>query len=330
MTERPTTGRNASATSLVDVLNRAGLLDPRRVPALLASIGRWGPTTAAPYTASAVATPTSPAIIDDRGTVSWFRLDRDSSALAAGMHRLGLRRGEHIAVACHNHREFVEATIAAAKAGLGVVFMNTSFGARQMNNVLARESVTGLIVDADLAELVDVDAFGGPVVLADLDRAPDRGAKALGHACVTAIHNVRDGSLWRLPLRASLPVPPILLTSGTTGTPKGARRSSGSADASAATGILERIPYRHDDVVAITSPLFHAWGLAQMVLAATLGATVSLTTTFDADATLDRIERDGVTVLAVVPAILQRWLAPPHFDDTDLSGLGIVAPSGSA
>ena len=91
------------------------------------------------------------------------------------------------------------------------------------------------------------------------------------------------------PLRASLPVPPVLLTSGTTGTPKGAQRGR-RVDPAAATGIIDRIPYRHDDVVAITSPLFHAWGLAQMLLAASLGATTALTTSFDAggDARPDR------------------------------------------
>jgi len=83
-------------------------------------------------------------------------------------------------------------------------------------------------------------------------------------------------------------------------------------------------------VIAITSPLFHAWGLAQMVLASTIGATVSVMSTFDPVETLARIERDQVTVLAVVPAILQRLLASPALDDTDLSSLRVVASSGSA
>jgi len=131
------------------------------------------------------------------------------------------------------------------------------------------------------------------------------------------------------PLRASLPVPPVLLTSGTTGTPKGAQRSN-RVDPTAATAIIDRIPYRHDDVIAITSPLFHAWGLAQMLLASALGATTTLMASFDATATLAQIERERVTVLAVVPAILQRLLASPALDTTDLSSLRIVASSGSA
>ncbi|MGB3734656.1 MAG: AMP-binding protein, partial [Ilumatobacter sp.] len=109
----------------------------------------------------------------------------------------------------------------------------------------------------------------------------------------------------------------------------GARRGN-KVDPNAATAMLDRIPFRHDDVTSITSPLFHAWGLAQMILASTLGSTIALTTTFDAKATLAQIEREQVTVLVVVPAILQRLLASPSLDDTDLSSLRIVASSGSA
>ncbi len=96
------------------------------------------------------------------------------------------------------------------------------------------------------------------------------------------------------------------------------------------TGLLDRIPYRHDDTVAITSPLFHAWGFAQMVLAAALGCPISVTRTFDAAETLARIDADDATAVAVVPAILQRLLADDTFDDVDLSQLRIVASSGSA
>ncbi|MEM8745990.1 MAG: AMP-binding protein [Actinomycetota bacterium] len=322
-------GPLARATSLVDVLNRAGILDPRRVPALSLALARWGPTVAAPYTASAISHPMRAAVIDDDGEVSFFRLDRDSTATAMGLHRRGLRRGDDLGVACRNHREFVEVTIAAAKAGLGVVYLNTSFGAPQLNEVLARESVAGLVVDSELLELVDIDAFAGPIVVTDLAATPTVGPSDLPVRTV-ALEDVRDHRPLRLPLRPSLPVPPILLTSGTTGTPKGARRTTSGVDATAAAGLFNRIPYRHDDVVAITSPLFHAWGLAQLGLAAALGCTASVSRRFDADDTLGRVETDGATVLAVVPAILQRLLASPRLADSDLSTLRIVASSGSA
>lgn len=285
------------------------------------AIARWGPTAAAPYVASALATPFSTAIIDDAGSLTFLQLDRQSGNLAKGLHRVGASRGSRLGVMCRNHRDFVELTIAAAKAGVGVVYLNTSFGAPQLAEVVAREGVAVLAIDADLAHLVDQQTIGVPIIITGTTSDTDEGAHSMA--------SVRRTGALRLPLRASMMIAPILLTSGTTGTPKGAQRSN-RVDPAAATGILERIPYRHDDVVAITSPLFHAWGLAQLLLASTLGATVVLSATFNADATLELIEHEQVTVLAVVPSILQRLLASPSLDGADLSSLRIVASSGSA
>ncbi len=308
---------------LFDIIHRAGLLDLRRVPALTTATIRWGPTVAAPFAASAMASPAGPAIIDDHGVMTFGELDRRSTGLADGLHRIGMRRGDHLGVACRNHREFVELTIAAAKAGLGVVYLNTSSAAPQLADVMEREQISALAIDAHLLHLVDLDSFAAPVIAADIE--VDKGIDPRVHM----MRSVRQEVGLRFPLRASLPTPPVLLTSGTTGTPKGARRSN-RVDPNAATAMLDRIPFRHDDVTAITSPLFHAWGLAQMVLASTLGSTIALTTTFDAEATLAQIQREQVTVLIVVPAILQRLLASSALDDTDLSSLRIVASSGSA
>ncbi len=280
---------------------------------------------AAPYAAAAFASPNRMAVVDETGGLSYADLDGRSTQLAKGLHRLGARRGERLGVACRNHRDFVELTVAAAKAGLGVVYLNTSFAAPQLREVIDREQIAVLAIDADLFHLIDGAAFGSPVIVAghgDPDRAMIDGG-------VHTMSDIRRDGEPGGPLRASLPVPPVLLTSGTTGTPRGAQRSN-RVDPSAATAIINRIPYRHDDVIAITSPLFHAWGFAQMLLTSALGATTTLTTRFDAATTLAQIERERVTVLAVVPAILQRLLASPALDTTDLSSLRIVASSGSA
>ena len=309
---------------MLDIAHRVGLLSPRRLPALTVATARWGPTAAAPFAAAAIASPNRTAVIDDAGEISFAELDRRSTDLARGLHRLGIERGERVGVASRNHRDFVEVTVAAAKAGLGVVYLNTSSAAPQMCEVVEREQVVALVIDDALLHLVDDLASDLPIVVAA--RHDQAEPNAANQHTLAAVRLRGQGGR---PLRASLPVPPVLLTSGTTGTPKGAQRSN-RVDPAAATGIIDRIPYRHDDVVAITSPLFHAWGLAQLLLAWSLGATVALTEAFDAEATLAQVERERVTVLAVVPAILQRLLAAPALDATDLSSLRVVASSGSA
>ncbi|WP_420452894.1 AMP-binding protein [Ilumatobacter sp.] len=311
-----------SPSALLDLVSRIGLLDPRRAAALTSAVARWGPTLAAPVAASALVSPRGTAVSDRRGRLTHAELDRRSTRLAKGFHALGVGRGARLGVLCRNHRDFVEVTVAAAKASLEVVYLNTGSAGPQVAEIVEREGIDALVVDGSLAHLVDADRFGGPVVLADVAGGRD-------HDGGLDLSAVRGRAGWR-PLLASLPLAPVLLTSGTTGTPKGARRGTGRPDASASTGVLREIPYRCDDVVAITSPLFHAWGLAQLALCLALGARAVVSDTFDPAETLRRIEDEHVTVLAVVPVILQRLLAHPALERTDLSRLRITASSGSA
>ena len=304
--------------SLIDLASRSGLLSPVRLAALASAAVRWGPTLAAPVAASALAHPGGQAIIDNSGSITWRDLDAQSTRLAEGLHAMGVGRGARLGLMCRNHREFVELTVAAAKGGIEVVYLNTGFAAPQLNEVVLRESIAAVAIDAEYADLLDPAGIVRVIVIGDA--SPEHG---------TPLADVRARRLWRLPLRASLPINPVLLTSGTTGTPKGARRS-GRIDPSVATSVLQRIPYRADDVVCITSPLFHAWGFAQLGIAAALGCTAVVSASFGASAVLEQIPEHAVSVLAVVPVLLQRLLDAPEFDEADLSTLRIVASSGSA
>ena len=286
--------------------------------ATAAALTRWGPTLAALYTASAVRHPRRAAVIDDRGSVTYADLDHDSSTLAQGLRSLGLAAGDHLGVMCVNHREFVETSIATAKAGLTCVYLNTGFAAPQLGEVLDREGVRAVVCDAALVAVLETSGFDGHVVIADGENNAHR-----------SIADVRELGSSR-PLLPSRPIAPVLLTSGTTGTPKGARRAGRPAGLSSAMGVLERIPYRAGDVSVIPTPLVHAWGLAQLTVAAATGSTAVLVPRFTAAATLDAVEAHHADVLAVVPVMLQRILAADHLDARDTSSLRIVACSGSA
>ncbi|NIP97644.1 MAG: AMP-binding protein, partial [Akkermansiaceae bacterium] len=99
---------------------------------------------------------------------------------------------------------------------------------------------------------------------------------------------------------------PVLLTSGTTGTPKGARH--GARPSSSGTGLLRVIPYEVGDRMLIPTPLFHAWGLAQLTLAATFGNTAILTERFDPERTMVLAKEQRATTLALVPVMIRRIL----------------------
>ncbi|NND74690.1 MAG: AMP-binding protein [Ilumatobacter sp.] len=295
---------------------RLGLVDPRQIAATTTALARWGPNLAAMYTASALRHPRRPAIIDDRGALTYAELDRRATALAKGLRALGLGAGDHVGVLCTNHRGFVEASVATAKAGTPCVYLNTGFAAQQLGDVLAREGVAALICDSEFLPIVESSGFAGETIVARGDAGTHR-----------SLADVRDLASSR-PLLPSRPIAPVLLTSGTTGTPKGARRDGRPAGLASAIGILQRVPYRTGDVAVIPTPLFHAWGLAQMTIAAATGSTAVLVQRFTPAATLDAVATERATVLAVVPIMLQRLLASDL--EVDTSSLRIVASSGSA
>jgi fatty-acyl-CoA synthase len=123
----------------------------------------------------------------------------------------------------------------------------------------------------------------------------------------------------------------IILTSGTTGTPKGAERSMPKTiDPIAA--LLSVIPLKAREKTMIAAPLFHAWGFAQWALGISLASTVVLNRKFDEEATLSLTARHECTALVVVPVMIQRILELPDevLDRYDLSKVKAVPVSGSA
>jgi fatty-acyl-CoA synthase len=135
---------------------------------------------------------------------------------------------------------------------------------------------------------------------------------------------------------SSLKPPPdkprfVILTSGTTGTPKGAQRSSPDG-LLAMAALIDKIPYRARDTMMIAAPLFHSWGFFHFIVSLPTASTIVLRRRFDEEDTLRAVQDHRAEVLAVVPVMLQRILRLPEetLDRYDLSSLRITSLSGSA
>jgi acyl-CoA synthetase (AMP-forming)/AMP-acid ligase II len=123
----------------------------------------------------------------------------------------------------------------------------------------------------------------------------------------------------------------IILTSGTTGTPKGAQRSQPEG-LTALAALFSKIPRRSGETVMIAAPLFHSWGFLHFILSLPTAATMVLRPKFDPEDTLRATAEHQARVLAVVPVMMQRILALPDEIKRryDLSALEVTAASGSA
>jgi fatty-acyl-CoA synthase len=308
------------------VLAGAGLLAPTR-PDRLLKMGhaylRWGPTPAAGYAVGAARHPDVVAIVDELGTLTFADVHERSNRLANALADAGLGEGDGVAVMVRNHRGFVDISVALGKLGAHALYLNTAFAGPQITDVVKREKPKALVYDEEFAELVSDAGHRRKRFIAwhDGDEKP---------ADPLLEDLIEQGD-------PSEPVPPaeagrqVILTSGTTGTPKGANRANPtSIDPLAA--MLGRIPLRARETTMIAAPLFHTWGFAHWAIGLALGSTLVLKRKFDPEETLSLTAQHEATALVVVPVMLQRILELPQ--DTlgryDLSELRAIPVSGSA
>jgi acyl-CoA synthetase (AMP-forming)/AMP-acid ligase II len=308
------------------VLRRAGVIGPMR-PDKAMKVGRtflrWGASPATGVAVAAIEHPHEIAILDERGSLTWQRLHRRSNALAHSFKRMGIGPGDGIGVMARNHRGFLEVTLAAAKIGASALYLNTMFSGPQLVDVMKREGPKALVFDEEFTDLLAGVEPGVERIVAWHDGAPPAGA-------TTVEQLIAAGD------EADHQPPPdkprfVILTSGTTGTPKGAQRTSPDGLMTLAS-LLDTIPYRGGYTMMIAAPLFHSWGFLHFVISLPTASTMVLRRRFDPEDTLAAIERTRADVLTVVPVMIQRILGLP--DETlakyKLASLKIAALSGSA
>lgn len=322
-------GASATGTTL-KVLGEAGVIRPHGPVALARAakvLKEWGTGPAGGFTAAALLDPRRTALVDELGSLTFAELQRRSNALARALAELGVTEGSSVAVMCRNHRGFVEATIATAKLGADVLYLNTAFAGPQLVEVLERDRPTVVVHDEEFTRLL-AKADVGTSVLAWTDAGTGPGTgRGTGDPTLESLIAGRSADDLEPPGRHGRIV---ILTSGTTGTPKGAPRSEAGIDA--AVSLLSRMPLRYGWRTHIAAPLFHTWGFAHLALAMLLGSTIVLRRRFEPEACLRVTQEERCDSLVVIPVMLQRMMALP--DETlaayDLSRVKVVASSGSA
>jgi len=306
------------------VLHEAGVIGlsrPDTVAKVATTFLRWGASPATGVATAAHKYPHETMLIDERGSLSFERVHRRTNALARSLAAMGVGCGDGVGIMCRNHRGFIEATLAAAKLGASALYLNTMFSGPQLLDVMDREAPKALVYDEEFAGLLEGVDEGVERIVAWTDGEPE------GQSLEALVAASGDSNLKPPPDKARF----VVLTSGTTGTPKGAQRSSPDGLMSMAA-ILDKIPYRAREKMVVAAPLFHSWGFFHFVVGLPTASTLVLRRRFDPEATLAMVQEHRAQVLAVVPVMLQRILRlpPETLDAYDLSSLRITSASGSA
>jgi fatty-acyl-CoA synthase len=316
------------AAAIGKIVHRLGLTQPMRPDRFVQMLGgarKWGVGPAAIYAMAAVRNPDGIAIIDERESVTFAEVDRRSSIVAAGLLEMGVKGGDSVALLARNSSAFIIAMVALAKVGANVLYANTGFAGPQLGEVMESEKTTAIVADDEFADAIAKHAKGAPYLKAWVEdgSAPKDSIAGLVKAA--------EGKP-----TPDLPKPEheskqIILTSGTTGKPKGAARGStggGLSGVISGLSFLDAIPYKSRGVTVLAAPAFHAWGLGNVTVGMLMQSTFVMCRKFDPANCLKLVEKHRADTVAAVPVMAQRMLDVDGEPDT--SSLRIVALSGSA
>ena len=196
----------------------------------------------------------------------------------------GLEPGDGVAILVRNHRGFLEAVFAAAKCGAKIILLNTSFAGPQIREVAEREGTDLLVYDDEYSSTLEgVDPPHGRwrAWVEDEAEHPE--------TVDDSLESLIDGGDTSTPPRPGRAPKIVILTSGTTGTPKGAPRDE-PRSLGILGGLLEQgpVPGPGDDRAGRAD--VPRAGLRQHGAGLALGSTLVVRRHFDPEATLDSLE----------------------------------------
>ncbi|WP_041451276.1 AMP-binding protein [Hoyosella subflava] len=295
----------------IAVMQRSGIIDlkrPLRVRQKSSALKTLGPiasgiTTGARWHGDRIA------LVDREGALTYAQLDLLTNGIAHRWRALGIDETSVIAVMCRDHRGLVEGMVAAAKVGSRLVLMNTGFSSRQFVDVAARERISAVVSDDEFNAMV-------AALPPDITRLS------------TAVPHNRDFENSDAVSRPSRQGQFVLLTGGTTGTPKGAPREVGSTFAAAQ--FLDRVPLRSAQTVLLCAPLFHGTALSQFIIAVNLGCTIVLHGRFNAALALEQIEAHRCDAVVLVPTMLRRILDCSDINRRRTDSVSVIFTAGAA
>lgn len=244
------------------------------------------------FAVSAERTPEKVAVEYNSSTWTYKQLLTAADALAAGLARHGIDKGDRVLFFLSNRPEYVIAYLAVIRLGAILVPANLRYRRHELSH-MAEDSTPALLI-TEAAQL--------PIL-----RESGLGQERLPILLVEQINEwAAEEADRRPPLVEGDDVAVIMYTSGTTGRSKGAMLTHNHLLATI-TGLLAAWGWQPDDVLLLCLPLFHTHGLVVgMHCALAAGATIRLRAKFENFTTLDELVRGDATLFFAVPTIYIR------------------------
>lgn len=259
------------------------------------------------------------ALFRDGTALTWGALDARAAEMAGRLRRLGVRPGDRVALLAGTSIDAVTIIHAVPKTGAILVPVNPR---------LSGEEAAWQAADCGARAFI-YDSAGHPAAARVASDVPGAARAALGDA-LPGDPRLADLAPEDFPRPALAPdsLHTIVYTSGTTGRPKGAMLTRANHRASA-EGARKRLDLGPEDRWLACMPLCHVGGLSILLRSVLCGFPVVLQDSFDEHRVIEAIAKERVTIVSLVPGMLQRLLDADPGAMADLSSLRCVLLGGA-
>jgi fatty-acyl-CoA synthase len=267
------------------------------------------PTIGGAVIVNAQRVPDREAIVTDLRRWTWRQLDSAVAHAAGGLHDLGLRRGDRLAILAANSADFVIAAHAGSRLGAIVVPINTRLVPAELSYILLDAGCTMLAFGTEYEAMARAGVTDCPPMTLTSLGPVDGCTDLLGANDFEPIFDDRaaeDDDAF------------ILYTSGTTGRPKGVLLDHHRAVWAAISQIVS-LGARDGERYLHLTPMYHSGGTTLLNATTLLGGTHIIPGAFEPSATLDAIERERASWIFGVPTMYQFMMRQPGIADRDLS-----------
>ncbi|RST57867.1 AMP-binding protein [Siminovitchia terrae] len=280
---------------------------------------------------------------------SYEDFNRHCQQVAKGFMKLGLEKGDHLAVWTSNQPEWLSAQFATGKMGAVLVTVNTNFQTAELEYLLSHSDSTTLILMESYKGTSYVDMLYEIVPelkTSEPGKLQSKSLPFLKNVVILGEKRFPGMFLWSDIMRLGLEIDDqtferrqaelqpddvinMQYTSGTTGYPKGVMLSHYNL-INNANSIATCMELTEKDRLCIPVPFFHTFGCVLGTLTSvTAGTTMVIVEEFQAEQVLEAIEAEKCTALHGVPTMFIAELNHPDFEKYDLTSLrtGIMAGS---
>ena len=244
------------------------------------------------------------ALVDEREEISYKDLYRQAQRLAnalASDYQLTAR--QKTAFVCRNHTALVTALFAVSRLGADIYLLNPEMSQTQFDQVCERHQFDLIIYDSEVSGLI-VNLPVKIKAIASYDHSPSiQNLAKTGSAKSAKLKKTRPGNL-------------VVLTGGTTGQPKAARRKPSVFNfLNPFFALLVKLDLDVYKTAYIATPAYHGFGLASVLMSLILGIKMFLLTRFDAQTGCELIAKHNIEIVTLVPLMLHKMT------DTDAAAL---------